>query len=93
LGLRGTRRQGIGEDYITRNLVICTHHQILFGDQIEENEMGVTRSTYGERRDAYRILVDRSEGRRPLGRLMRIKEDNIKMDLKDVGSGAWAGSG
>jgi hypothetical protein len=31
LGLRGTRRQGSGEDYITRNLMTCTHHQILFG--------------------------------------------------------------
>jgi hypothetical protein len=25
------RLQGIGEDYITRNLITCTHHQILFG--------------------------------------------------------------
>jgi hypothetical protein len=31
LGLRGTWRQGSGEDYITRNLMTCTHHQILFG--------------------------------------------------------------
>jgi hypothetical protein len=28
---RGARRQGSGEDYITRNLMTCTHHQILFG--------------------------------------------------------------
>jgi hypothetical protein len=31
LGLRGTTRQGSGEDYITRNLMTCTRHQILFG--------------------------------------------------------------
>jgi hypothetical protein len=35
----------------------------------------------GEKRGAYRILVGRPEGRRPLGRPMR-RWDNIKMDLK-----------
>ena len=34
-----------------------------------------------ERRDAYRILVRKHEGRRPLGRTRRKWEDNIKMDL------------
>jgi hypothetical protein len=63
LGLRGTRRQGSGEDYITRNLMTCTHHQILWGDQLEKNEMGGACSTYGEKRGAYRILVgDLREG-------------------------------
>jgi hypothetical protein len=35
----------------------------------------------GEGRDAYRILVRRPEGRRPLGKHRRRWEDNIKMDL------------
>jgi hypothetical protein len=35
----------------------------------------------GEERGAYRILVERPEGRRPLGRPRRRREDNIKMDL------------
>jgi hypothetical protein len=35
----------------------------------------------GERRGAYRALVGKPEGRRPLGRLKRRWEDNIKMDL------------
>jgi hypothetical protein len=39
----------------------------------------------GKKRGAYRILVGRSEGRRPLGRPRRRWEDNIKMDLQDVG--------
>jgi hypothetical protein len=39
----------------------------------------------GEKRGAYRILVGRSEGRRPLGRPRRKWEDNIKMDLQEVG--------
>jgi hypothetical protein len=42
----------------------------------------------GEGRGAYRILVGRPEGRRPLGRPRRKWEDNIKMDLQKVG---WEG--
>jgi hypothetical protein len=45
----------------------------------------------GEGRGAYRILVGRPEGRRPLGRPRRRWEDNIKMDLQEVGRGAWTG--
>jgi hypothetical protein len=39
----------------------------------------------GERRGAYRALVGKPEGRRPLGRPRRRWEDNIKMDLREVG--------
>jgi hypothetical protein len=41
----------------------------------------------GEERGAYRILVGRPEGRRPLGRPRLRWEDNIKMDLQEVGWG------
>jgi hypothetical protein len=41
----------------------------------------------GERRAAYRALVGKPEGRRPLGRPRHIWEDNIKMDLREVGCG------
>jgi hypothetical protein len=41
----------------------------------------------GEGRGAYRVLVGRPEGRRPLGRPRRRWEDNIKMDLQEVGWG------
>jgi len=41
----------------------------------------------GGRRDIYRVLVGRPEGRRPLGRPKRRWEDNIKMDLQKVGWG------
>jgi hypothetical protein len=40
-----------------------------------------------ERRGAYRILVGRPEGRRPLGRPRRRWEDNNKIDLQEVGLG------
>jgi hypothetical protein len=41
----------------------------------------------GEERGAYRVLVGRPGGRRPLGGLRRRWEDNIKMDLQTVGWG------
>ncbi|KAJ4446015.1 hypothetical protein ANN_12701 [Periplaneta americana] len=39
----------------------------------------------GESRNAYRVLVGRPEGKRPLGRPRRRWEDNIKMDLREMG--------
>jgi hypothetical protein len=39
----------------------------------------------GEGRGAYRALVGRPEGKRPLGRPRRRWEDNIKMDLREMG--------
>jgi hypothetical protein len=42
----------------------------------------------GEKRNAYRILVGKPEGKRPLGRPRRRWEDNIRMDLREIG---WGG--
>ena len=41
----------------------------------------------GESRGVYRVLVGELEGKRPLGRPRRRWEDNIKMDLQEVGRG------
>jgi hypothetical protein len=41
----------------------------------------------GEARGEYNILVGRPEGKRPLGRPRRRWEDNIKMDLSEIGFG------
>jgi hypothetical protein len=43
----------------------------------------------GEKTGAYRILVGRPEGRRPLGRPRRRWENNIKMDIQEMTWGAW----
>jgi hypothetical protein len=40
----------------------------------------------GDERGVYSVLVGRSEVKRPLGRPRRRWEDNIKMDLKDIGN-------
>jgi len=39
----------------------------------------------GEERDVYRVLVGKPVGKRPLGRLRHRWEDNIKMDLREIG--------
>jgi hypothetical protein len=39
----------------------------------------------GEKRNAYKLLVGKPEGKRPLGRPRSRRVDNIKMDLGDVG--------
>ena len=41
----------------------------------------------GERRGVCRVLVGKPEGKRPLGRPRRRWENNIKMDLQEVGCG------
>jgi hypothetical protein len=46
-----------------------------------------------EKRNAYRLLVGKPEGRRPLGRPRRRRVDNIRMGLGEVGWGDvdWIG--
>ena len=41
----------------------------------------------GDGRGVHRVLVGKPEGKRPLGRPRRRWEDNIKMDLEEVGGG------
>jgi hypothetical protein len=52
--------------------------------------MGRTWSTNGEKRNPYRLLVGKPDGKRPLGRQRRMLMDNIKMDLREIG---WDGMG
>ena len=41
----------------------------------------------GEGRSVHKVLVGKTEGKRPMGRPRRRWEDNIKMDLEEVGRG------
>jgi hypothetical protein len=52
---------------------------------IEEDQMGGACSTNGEKRNLCRIMVRKPERKRPLGRPRRRLEDNIKMDLREIG--------
>jgi hypothetical protein len=49
--------------------------------------MGGPCSTNGEKRNTYRLLVGKPEGKRPLGRPRRRWVDNIMMDLGEMGWG------
>jgi hypothetical protein len=50
--------------------------------------MGGACGAYGEGRGVHGVLMERPEGKRPLGR-PRSRWDNIKMDLDEVGGGLW----
>ena len=61
--------------------------QYCVGGKIEKNEMDGHVARMGERRGVHRVLVGKPEGKRPLGRPRRRWEDNIKMDLQEIGGG------
>jgi hypothetical protein len=50
--------------------------------------IGRVYSTYGGKRKINRVLVGNPEGNRPLRRTRRRWEDNIKMDLREIGWGS-----
>jgi hypothetical protein len=47
--------------------------------------MGRERSTNGEKRNAYMILVGKPEGKRPLGRHRCKRKENINKDIREGG--------
>jgi hypothetical protein len=57
--------------------------------------MGGARSTDGEERGVYRVLVEKPKRKRLMGRPGRRWKDNIRMDLQEVGCGGmdWIGTG
>jgi hypothetical protein len=71
-----------------RSFITLRFAKYHYNDQIKEDEMGRICSTNGEKRNAYRILAVKPEGKRPLGRRKRRWEDNIRMDLGEIG---WGG--
>jgi hypothetical protein len=54
---------------------------------IKSRKMGLVGhvARMGEKRNVYRLLVGKPEGKRPLGRARRKWMDNIKMDLLEIG--------
>jgi hypothetical protein len=56
----------------------------LLNNEVEEGAMGGACSTNGGEEEAYRLLVRKPEGKRPLGRPRRRWVDNIRMDLLEL---------
>jgi hypothetical protein len=67
--------------------------QYCSGDKIEKSEMGGSCSAYGREERRVHGFGGKPEGKRPLGRPWRRWEDNIKIDLQEVGCGGmdWIG--
>ena len=55
------------------------------GDKIEKMRWVGHVARMGEERGAYRVLMGKPEGKRPLGRRRRRWVDNIRIDLQEVG--------
>jgi hypothetical protein len=53
--------------------------------------MGRAYSTHGKKRNAYQILVGKPEGKTSPGRSRHRWEDNIKIDLTEIGWTIWTG--
>ena len=64
---------------------LCFSHSILRVIKSRRMRYAGHVARMGEKRDVYRVLVGKPEGKRPLGRPRRRWEDNIKMDLQEVG--------
>jgi len=75
LDLRYRKWRETGEDRIIRSLLTYTLHQGWAGHVARLEEM----------RNAYTILIGKPEGERPRTRLGRRWEDNINMDLREIG--------
>jgi hypothetical protein len=52
--------------------------------------MGRAYSMHEKKRNAFRVMMEKSERKRPVGRPKDRWEDNIKMDLREIG---WGGKG
>ena len=64
----------------------CLKFYIIYGRTIRMRWAGHV-ARMGEDRGVQRVLVGKPEGKRPLGRTRRRWEDNIKMELQEVGVG------
>jgi hypothetical protein len=51
--------------------------------------MARTCNTHGKKRNAYRNLVGKPEGTRPVGRARRMWDENIKMELRELHGVEW----
>jgi hypothetical protein len=85
------RQQGVTTQKKTfhellRNFIICTHPQISLSRSRRMRWAGHV-ARIGEERNLYKVLLGKSEGKRPLGKPRRRWEDGIRMDLREISLG------
>jgi hypothetical protein len=85
LDLRGRKWQEAGEDCTMRNFITYTLHQIVSCDQIIEDEMGRACSFHGRDEMCVQNLAGKTEGMRSLRRPMRSWDDNVGVNLRELG--------
>jgi hypothetical protein len=79
-----------GERKILHNGALCDLYQspnFIRMSQSRRMKWAGHEARIGEKRDTYRVLMGKPEGKKPLGRRRRIWDDNIKNDLQEVGWG------
>jgi hypothetical protein len=69
--------------YLYLYLLLFTEYYV--GDKIKKNEVGRARSTDGEIRGAYAVLVGKTRGKENTRKTQRKWKNNIKMDVQEVG--------
>ena len=87
MGLSGMRKREWRKLHNEELKVLCCSPNILRVIKSRRMRWVGHVARMGEERGAYRVLVGKPEGKRPLGRPRRRWEDNIKIDLKEVGGG------
>jgi hypothetical protein len=78
----------VSDDKKLSNVIVCTSSpNIVRVVKSRRMRWAGHVARMGEDRGMHRVLVGKPEGKRPLGRPRRRWEDNIKMDLQEVGGG------
>jgi hypothetical protein len=88
LVVRGRKWREAREDCIMRSFITCTLQEILIGSKRMRWASHIARIR--AMRNTYRILAVQHEGKRPRGRPRRRWEDNVRMNLMEIG---WEGAG
>ena len=70
-----------------KSFIICTPHPVFRVVKSRRMNWAGHVARMGDRRGVYRVLVGKPEGKRPLGRPRSRWENNVKMDLQEVGCG------
>jgi hypothetical protein len=78
------KQQEDGENYIIKSFIACTNRHVIRGVKSRRMKWADHVIRTGEVRNAYKILVGETEGKRPLGRSTHGKGGNIRLDLRET---------